>query len=662
MEMEKQRMEMFMNYEDEDEEEYDEEYKEQFRKMTDEEIERHIGLERALRTSSWTGRRQLHEPFGVPEGLGSGRPGGARCELDPGCRADPDPGSQKAGKPWKSKSRAAPPPKGHVANVPPVPPPSVPPSIAVARPLRKRGEGPSDPELKAFENHWALSENSRKYLKGLPGFVQQEVIHNFRPGTTVGLEPNGRVCGCLLPSSAKKECRIKQSQNCLPLLQDLRKRMWPYVVGELAETDANLDLTPNKILQDHVAKPDIYRAVLKPKLCNGKEKPIYFVDLTETNNKGLLKDLYKVSRGHLKLRPRDAKVNNCKRLVSKGEPRQRQNTFVLIRDPLERFISGYAAIERDLIENDLAGAPIEEYQFLSEGKNNLTKRATLFLHRFFKDSANYSSHVSSMAEYVGSVSNTCRELPKQWFAKVENVTKTWTMFLKNKGCKKALNSFSAFNTTKKGGRFEETLNQVVLDKEAPFTPSDAKIFGENDDGPEGRRFRNRSKHSKNVTKSLLQMERSNAMVMSELMGLNNYVYLRAFCWLSLPDYVIFDYGLPKPCHREDMDVIMKLTKQKVEDDPVMNPGKKNQKNKKKQRKQGQTWSKVLPDDFDDENRETGNNAIIFLRVINSVSGFRRIMWRTLNLMGYKDVKIVKTAGAAWKTTSSHVLSTRMITC
>ena len=45
MEMETPRMEMFMNFEDEDEEEYDEEYKEQFRKMTDEEIERHIALE-----------------------------------------------------------------------------------------------------------------------------------------------------------------------------------------------------------------------------------------------------------------------------------------------------------------------------------------------------------------------------------------------------------------------------------------------------------------------------------------------------------------------------------------------------------------------------------------------------------------------------------------
>ena len=46
LEMEKQRMELFMNYEDEEEEEYDEEYREQFRQMTDEEIERHIGFEK----------------------------------------------------------------------------------------------------------------------------------------------------------------------------------------------------------------------------------------------------------------------------------------------------------------------------------------------------------------------------------------------------------------------------------------------------------------------------------------------------------------------------------------------------------------------------------------------------------------------------------------
>ena len=46
LEMQKQRMEMFLDYEDEEEDEYDESYKEQFRQMTDEEIERHIGLEK----------------------------------------------------------------------------------------------------------------------------------------------------------------------------------------------------------------------------------------------------------------------------------------------------------------------------------------------------------------------------------------------------------------------------------------------------------------------------------------------------------------------------------------------------------------------------------------------------------------------------------------
>ena len=46
MEMEKQRMDMFRNSPEEDEDDFDEEYKEQFRNMTDEEVERHIGLER----------------------------------------------------------------------------------------------------------------------------------------------------------------------------------------------------------------------------------------------------------------------------------------------------------------------------------------------------------------------------------------------------------------------------------------------------------------------------------------------------------------------------------------------------------------------------------------------------------------------------------------
>lgn len=403
---------------------------------------------------------------------------------------------------------------------------------------------------------------------------------------------------------AKRECGMKQSQNCLPLLQDLRKRMWPYVLGELAETNASLGLAPNQILEDRLAKPAIFRAALKPDLCNGKGRPMYFVDLTESpenKNKGFLQELKTVSKGRLKLRPRDAKGKTCKRLVPKGELRERRNTFVLIRDPLDRFISGYAAIENDLQKDE--GSPVQDYQFLSEAKNNFTMRATLFLHRFFKDGANYSSHVSSMSEHVGSVSSTCRELPKQWFAKVENVTetwKTWTMFLKQRGCKKALGSFSSFNTIEKGGRYEQVMSSTVKDKEFHFTPSDHAIFSDNEDAVVAK--------DTLKAKSLLAMDAlasSHGMAMSQVMGLNNFVYLRAFCWLNLPDYVVFDYALPRPCHREDMDVILKLTKQRVEEDPMMNPGKKNRQNKKNKRKQDQSWSKVMVDPMVEDGKENG---------------------------------------------------------
>lgn len=44
-----------------------------------------------------------------------------------------------------------------------------------------------------------------------------------------------------------------------------------------------------------------------------------------------------------------------------------------------------------------------------------------------------------------------------------------------------------------------------------------------------------------------------------------------------------------------MDVILKLSKQKVEEDPLMNPGNKNKQNKKNKRKQGLDWSKVMID-------------------------------------------------------------------
>ena len=63
MEMEKQRMEIFFQTDD-DEEEYDEEYKEQFRNMTDEEIERRIEENTFDPYDMWSPRtREEHDNY-----------------------------------------------------------------------------------------------------------------------------------------------------------------------------------------------------------------------------------------------------------------------------------------------------------------------------------------------------------------------------------------------------------------------------------------------------------------------------------------------------------------------------------------------------------------------------------------------------------------------
>ena len=40
----------------------------------------------------------------------------------------------------------------------------------------------------------------------------------------------------------------------------------------------------------------------------------------------------------------------------------------------------------------------------------------------------------------------------------------------------------------------------------------------------------------------------------------DFAFLRAFCWISLPDYVMFEYDLPKQCNDPEMLHVIELTK------------------------------------------------------------------------------------------------------
>jgi len=424
-----------------------------------------------------------------------------------------------------------------------------------------------------------------------------------------------------LLAQAKKECWFKQTHLCLSLLQDLRKTMWPYVMGELAETNANLQSTPSKIREDG-PRPDIFRALLKGSLCDGTQpRTMYFVDLSESNNQGIIRNLNAASKGQLKLQPGNSTEANCKELVDKQEANLGHSTLVMVRDPLQRFISGYASLEKSLKEQ-----PVQEYRFLDAARGNLTERVTLFLDRFFRDGANYNSHVAPMSEYVANIFKSCPVLPKKVFAHAEDAERQLTRFLRKKGCKDALQHFNALHsyTTRTMGRFADAMGQKVwkhdtfdgkfsmksaaanLDanaetggasrargqkarahannqnnqNEAPARPHDQRSDVQNadvqttrasqgDQGADAQPF-----GPEDVQEPQLLLETSaeastSATAMMTVLGLYDYVYLRAFCWMNLPDYVIFDYNLPDKCHREDLDVILKLTQTFIDEDPVM---------------------------------------------------------------------------------------------
>ena len=445
-----------------------------------------------------------------------------------------------------------------------------------------------------------------------------------------------------LLAQAKKECQIKQTHLCLSLLQDLRKTMWPYVMGELAETNANLRSTPTKIREDG-PRPDIFRALLKRSLCDGTQpRTMYFVDLSESKNQGIIRNLNGVSKGPLKLQPGNSKEANCKELADKKEPNLGRSTLVMVRDPLQRFISGYASLEESLKEQ-----PIQEYKFLDAARGNLTERVTLFLDRFFRDGANYNSHVAPMSEYVANILKSCPVLPKKFFAHAEDAEQQLTRFLKKKGCKDALQHFNAldsYKTSRMGGKFANAMGQEVLkhdtfdgkfsmkslaanldanaetggashargqkarahannqnnggashargqkarahannqnnQHEAPARPHDQRSHVQNadvqtarasqgsDQGADAEPFGPQDVQEPQLLETSAEASTS-ATAMMTVLGLYDYVYLRAFCWMNLPDYVIFDYNLPAKCHREDLDVILKMTQALIDEDHEM---------------------------------------------------------------------------------------------
>lgn len=186
------------------------------------------------------------------------------------------------------------------------------------------------------------------------------------------------------------------------------------------------------------------------------------------------------------------------------EPETRVFTFV--QDPLDRFLAAYADMDADRVQDvDHRG---HGYEFLHLEES--LERAKAFLETFVKFGDQFSSHMKPQSEHLAPVSGDCA-LKLDFIGKSERFEEDWMAFSQAQGCASESSE-----------------------------PRDSQL----------------------VSAALGAKRSSSTAALRAALDAENSAYLRAFCWIHLADYVIFDYDLPKGCDEEEMLKIMALAKQK----------------------------------------------------------------------------------------------------
>eukprot|EP00913_Durusdinium_trenchii_P026562 g24920.t1 len=208
------------------------------------------------------------------------------------------------------------------------------------------------------------------------------------------------------------------------------------------------------------------------------------------------------------------------------------STFTFVRNPLARFISGYAQLEhyhQEAMEHRKNFPPNPVLNLLT-GKPGSVGRAKQFLDRFFVDGVLRDGHVRPQSEFFVKPYGSKCFLAVDFVGKTENVVEDWKRFLESQQC----HVITQFNLTK--GRHENSIGtkQALADA--------AEIGG---------------------ASSFVELQ--SAAKESMEAQLFQGAYLRALCWLYLVDYVMFSYDLPRGCDHPHMLHIAHLANISVSD-------------------------------------------------------------------------------------------------
>lgn len=302
------------------------------------------------------------------------------------------------------------------------------------------------------------------------GASEAQGIHVWNHTATAALQELARK---LL--QAKQEC-LRSGLDCLPTLKQIRYRVWPFVQSLLGKQYQGFDPV------------DFHPQVAK------------VVDSFEDD------------------------FNWCENINL--DSMKHRTVFTFVREPLGRFISGYAEIDRIYLG--------PRYEFFHQAEESTMKRAQLFAERFFQDGLIFNGHVKPQSEYFAPFSQSCR-LPINFVGKIENLAEDWKNLLESQSCITAKIPYN------------NSLGQHPTDEKERKAMTDMLESAANNDTAQ---FLVRDRDNMTASSNHLQ----NVLLKKD------FAFLRAFCWISLPDYVMFEYDLPKHCNDPEMLQVIELTK------------------------------------------------------------------------------------------------------
>lgn len=312
---------------------------------------------------------------------------------------------------------------------------------------------------------------------------------------------------------AKKEC-LASSVDCIGTLKQVRYRVWPFVQQLLGKRFEGFDPVD--------FHPQVAKATLT---CDQQNRTLMYMHVWKAAGYSLMENLHSVGSGFEVTDSFEDNFYWCENLgLNQINPAAR-SSFTFVREPLARFVSGYAEIDRTYLG--------PRYDFFHKAPPGSLDRAKLFAHRFFQDGLIFNGHVKPQSEYFAPFSSTCK-LPIDYVGKIEQISEDWKKLLESQHCDAATISYNnSLGQHPTDPAERHAMYKLMTLQETDTTGSDS------------------GKSNQTTLRSSQHLQR--------VLQRHHYAFLRAFCWIHLPDYVMFDYDLPGKCNDQEIQQVKKMT-------------------------------------------------------------------------------------------------------